>query len=117
MKEDIIRQILSLIEPSVTSADQDQRDKDSKTVQDQCDPYLQGINIVESMSILGKKRKSHLETRGDAEMFDLSKIREFQNQLEHLIAGEEYDGTKPYQDWVMTFLTEQYPPTHAEKGQ
>ena len=77
---------------------------------DQHDPYLQGINIVESMSILGKKRKGQVDAHGEDELFDLTRIREFQTQLELLVDDEDSRGAKTYPDRVMTFLTEQYPP-------
>ena len=50
---------------------------DSQIVKDYYDPYLQGINIAESMSILGKERKNQLDAQTDDELFDLSRIREF----------------------------------------
>ena len=117
MKEDIIRQILPLIEPSITSADQTQQVMDSQIVKDYYDPYLQGINIAESMSNLGKEGKNQLNAEDD-ELFDLSRIREFRARLQHLADGDEDQGEgKTYQERVMTFLTEQYPPYQTEKGQ
>ena len=118
MKGDIIRQILPLIEPAITSADQAQRVMDSKIVKDYYDPYLQGINIAESMSNLGKERKNQLNAQTDDELFDLSRIREFRAQLQQLVDGDEDQGdAKTHRDRVMTFLTEQYPPYQTEKGQ
>ena len=91
---------------------------DSQIVKDYYDPYLQGINIAESMSILGKERKNQLDAQTDDELFDLSRIREFRARLRQLVDGDEDQGeAKTYQERVMTFLTEQYPPLEAEKGQ
>lgn len=116
MKEDIMRQILSLIEPPTASADQSQEVADSQIAKDLHDPYLDGINIVEGMSILGKK-KDQLDAHVNEDMFDLTRIRAFEEKLRQIVDDEDPIGTETNRDRVMTFLTEQYPPNPVERGQ
>ena len=69
------------------------------------------------MSILGKKKKGQLDAHVNEELFDLTRIREWEEKLRRIIYDEDEVGTDDYRDRVMTFLTEQYPPNPAEKGQ
>jgi len=117
MKDDIMRQILSLIEPPTASADLGQEGANSQSTKDLHDPYLDGINIVEGMSILGKKKKGQLDAHVNEELFDLTRIREWEEKLRQIVDDEDPVGAETYRDRVMTFLTEQYPPNPAEKGQ
>jgi len=69
------------------------------------------------MSILGKKKKGQLDAHINEELFDLTRVREWEEKLRQIVDDEEPAGAEAYQDRVMTFLTEQYPPNPAEKAQ